>query len=94
MAPAVGLFFLSGMPPAFAQFVNSDATINGFLGSQNTRDFFKEGRIKLEKEIERMDDLSLLSLEELLRVSPDASIQEQEMQELESMEQPERKRDR
>jgi hypothetical protein len=94
MAPSVSLFLLSGTPQAFAQIVNSDATINGFLGSQNTRDFFKEGRVKLEKEIGLMNDFSRLSLEPLLQVSPDAPIQEKEMQELEAMRQQKRKRDR
>ncbi|PZD71303.1 hypothetical protein C1752_07281 [Acaryochloris thomasi RCC1774] len=83
----------SGIQPATAQRI-TNPVIQGFLGSQNSRKFFKQGRIKLEQEIQRLEQFEQISLEQLLQVNPDASIEDQEIQELESMGQRKRKRDR
>lgn len=90
---AACLTFSSSLQPAMAQRI-SDPVIQGFLGSQNSRLFFKEGRRKLKQEIKHLERADQVALEQLLQVNPDASIQEGDIQELESMVKQERKRDR
>ncbi len=74
--------FCLGMQPTSAQAV--PVPIRGFLRSLNTRDFFREGQAKLEKNIEQMDKLSQLSSTELLQVDPKVPVQEEKIRELET----------
>lgn len=77
-----------GLPPAHAQGI-PDPVIQGFLGDQNSRQFFKEGRIQLDKEIQRLEMFDQMSLDQLLDVNPNAFIQDEELLNLESAAQPE-----
>lgn len=77
------LVMANGIRPANAQ-VLPNPVIQGFLGDQNSRQFFKEGRIKLDQEIQRLEMFDQLSLEQLLEVNPNAFIQDEEILKLES----------
>lgn len=89
---ALLLSFSYGPRRAAAQGVPSPA-LSGFLRSLNSRDFFRQGRLKLEQEIEQMDEFSQLS-SELLQVDPEAPVQEDEIRELEPQGQGKQRRDR
>jgi hypothetical protein len=62
-----------------------NSVVSGFLRSHNAQDFFRQGQAQSEKEIEQWQKFLRLRSQPVLKIDPDAPIQEQDIRGREPM---------